>query len=146
MNQLGTKLKLYIDPSGVGGSSWSEFDDTEEDTLNQSRNVGEIRNRASDWVKVLTGKRDASVEVTATFKKNDPQYEAIRDAFNSGSDIGIAAFSGVITDAGEEGLQADCKVVQMNRLGPLEDAVKHSITFRPSAESLVEPSYAEITT
>jgi hypothetical protein len=144
--RLGTDFKLYLDPSGVGGSSWTEFTYIEDNTLGLERNVAEIANRASDWIKVLTGKRKATVSFTATFKLGNTQYEALRDAFHNNTDIGIAVMSGTITDAGEEGLQADCKVTKFERAEPLQDAVKCNVELMPSAESTTEPAYSEIST
>lgn len=144
--KLGGNMKLYLDPSGVGGSSWTEYTYVEQDSLNEERTAAEIRNRASDYVKVLGGKLNSTIELTATYHKGNAQYEALRDAFINNADIGVAVMTGTITDAGEEGLQADCKVVAFNKPRPLEEGASFSFTLRPSAESTTEPAYTEIST
>ncbi len=144
MPKLGTKCKTYIDASG-GVTTWVEVVNVEDATLNQDRNAGEVMNRGSDWVKVLTGKKNAVIDVTLTLNVADAQYIALRNAYNNDSDVGVAVMSGVITTVGEEGFQAACKIVSFNRTETLQDVVKIAMQLRPSAASTIEPAYVLIT-
>lgn len=145
MTQLGDNCKLYVSTDSIGGSpTWSELTKVEEDNINQERNAAEIANRSSDFVKVLTGKRNVTIEVTTTYVKGNTVIEMVRDAFNNNTMLAAAAMTGTITDAGEEGLQMDGKVVSFNHARPLQDGVKVTFQIRPDATSSAEPQWAEI--
>lgn len=143
--QLGNDCKTYFSTTSVGGSpTWTEWTDIEEDSVNQERNAAEIANRASDWVKILAGKRNATVEITATYNKGNAAFEMVRDAFNNNTMLAVSAMTGNVATAGEEGLQADCRVVSFQHQRPLQDGCKVTFTLRPDATSSTDPSWNEI--
>lgn len=144
--QIGLDAKFYVGSSDIGdvGNTWTEVPEVEEITLNLETAEAEIKNRASDWVKILLGQKNASIDVTITYDKTDTEYDALRDAWLNKTDIAVAVMDGAIATSGNEGLQIDAKVTSFTRNEPLEEGLTINLTLRPSAESANEPDLVEI--
>lgn len=140
-HRLGLDGYLQYDTTGVATPTWVDYENVEEINLNLERAAGEIKNRASNWGKVLVGKLMATLEVTVTYDSGDGDYEAFRDAFLNGTDIGVYCGTDDIATSGSEGLVADMKVTAMSRGEPLEESMTISFTLQPSAASATEPSW-----
>ena len=143
--KLGLDGFVHYDTSGVASPTWLDADNVEEVTLNLERPAGEIKNRSSDWMKVLLGKQGASIEITMTYNGGAADWEAFRDAYLNGTDIGVAIMTGDIATVGSEGLVADMKVTAMSRAEPLEEGMQVTFTLQPSAASATEPAWSETT-
>lgn len=141
--EIGLDCKAYLDASGVGGSSWAEITDIESITLRLEHATAEVRNRSLTWAGILLGLKSGTIDIECTYDQDDTQYEALRDAWVNGSDIGIAISDEAVATVGANSFQADCKIVSFEREEPLEDVVKIRMSLQPSAESSTTPSYAE---
>lgn len=141
---VGRDCKAYYDASGVGGSSWAEITKARDITLNMENVEAEVRDRSSAYSRVLTALKDVSIEFSITYDQDNAAYEALRDAWETGSDIGIAIMDEAIATVGAEGFQADCKVLNFTRNEGLEDSVSVDVTLRPSAASTTAPDLVEV--
>lgn len=144
MYQVGLDCILYLDASGVGGSSWAAITDAQDVTVGLQHGKATVANRASDWLKTLLTHKELSIEFDLTFDPDDTEFQALRAAFTGKTDIGIAAYNEAIATVGAEGVQVDCKVVNFTRNEPVGDTVTVSVTLEPSAESSTEPAYTVI--
>ena len=140
----GRDAKLYYSIAGVGTPTWVLLGRARDVTLNMENVEAEVRDRASNYSKALLGLKDVSIEFSMTYDQDDAGYEALRDAWETGADIGIAVMDEIITTVGAEGFQADCKVLNFTRNEGLEDSVSVDVTLRPSAASAEEPDLVEV--
>ncbi len=140
---IGLDAYVHYDTTGVASPTWVDLTIVEEVTLNIEHSEAEIKNRASAWVGILLGLKDASIEATISYDPSDAGYEAFRDAFLNKTVIGVAVMSDDIATTGAEGLIADCYVTSFSRNEPLEEALTVTMTLRPAANSATAPAWSE---
>ncbi len=140
---IGLDAYVHYDTTGVDTPTWVDLTIVEEVTLTIEHGEAEIKNRASAWVGVLLGLKDASVEVTITYDPSHAGFEAFRDAFLNKTLIGCAIMSDDIANSGAEGLVADMYVTSFARNEPLEEALNVTMTLRPAANSSNTPAWSE---
>lgn len=137
--KIGLEAKLYmagspLDGSGPSGASWTELTNIRDCTLSVEKGEADVTTRGNNGWRARRGTlKDGTIEFEMVVDPGDTSYQAIRDAFMSGDEIGIAAMSGDIEETGEEGLVANCEVFNFSRSEPLEDAMTVSVTLRPSS-------------
>lgn len=142
--RLGMNAKLYLaaatlsgdEASDVEAATWTEVDNVRDLTLNLETGEADITTRAnSGWRQTLGTLKDGSVEYEAVWDDADTQFGLIKDAWLAGSEIGVAVMTGDIEVAGEEGLAGNFSVTNFTRSEALEDAIKVSVTLKPSSQS-----------
>ena len=62
----------------------------------------------------------------------DPDFTAIKDAFLNDTTLDMAVMDGDINNAGHQGLRADFSVINFSRQEQLEEAMKVSVTIKPT--------------
>lgn len=142
--QSGLNCALYIDGSGVGGSSWSEVDDAANVSQSSQRNQGTVKNRSSSYELFLPGQISVEHTVTVTLNRGDTALATIKTAYDAGTILGVAAMTGTITDINEIGYQYDALVTSFNMEQGIDDAVELTIGLRPHANYGTAPSHATI--
>jgi hypothetical protein len=146
MSDVGHKAKVYYatDDDIEGTPTWTLLSIVEEATPSEELSVGEVKNRASDEVKVADALFTRQGELRLTHSPGDAGYEAFRDAFHNKTDIAIAIMDGPIATVGSEGLQMDVKVTSWSRSEPLEEVMGIDFTVRPSAAAATTSAWVEI--
>lgn len=146
MSEIVTGLlaKAYIDPSGVGGSTWTEVKILGDVQLPSSHNTGKVKERGSGFEKTVLGQKVNQATFTLTRRVGNANWEAIRDAYLNKTLLGFAFMTGPIATSGSEGWQFDGVIVDFPIAEPLEEASTVDVVVEPAAESTVEPSYVEI--
>ncbi|MGE4157705.1 MAG: phage tail tube protein [Planctomycetota bacterium] len=135
--KLGMEGKLYFDPSGVGGSTWTEMPNAKDVTLNLEKGEADVTTRANQgWRATIGTLRDASVEFEMIWDTADAGFAAIKDAFLNGTPIGLAIMDGGIALAGSQGLQANFSITNFSRSEPLEESMSVSVTAKPTYSTL----------
>jgi hypothetical protein len=86
----------------------------------------------SGWKQTLATLKDGSVEFEMVWDTNDPDFAAIRDAWLNNTEISLAVMDGDI-DTLAQGLVSNFVVTNFSRTEPLEDAIKVSVTAKPSS-------------
>ena len=144
--KLGMNAKLYYNTSGVAGSgSWVLMGNVTDVTLTLETAEADVTTRGNDgWRATTPTLKDASVEFEQVWNPGDAGFEAIKDAFINVTTIGIEVLDGLRTTAGSQGLRADMRVTTFTRTEPLEEAMKVSVTLKPTY-SLTAPEWVEIT-
>lgn len=144
MPRLGMNAKLYIaddvledDSAGdVTSASWNEVENVRDVTLNLETGEADVTTRANDgWKQTLATLKDGSVEFEMVWDTDDDIFESIKDAWLNNQELAGAVMSGDIETAGEEGLVSNFTVTNFSRSEPLEDAIKVSVTLKPSSQS-----------
>jgi hypothetical protein len=140
---LGMNAKLYraaalltgTDDTDASGASWDEIANVRDVTLNLETGEADVTTRAnSGWKQTLPTLKDGSVEFEMVWDTNDPDFAAIRDAWLNNDEIALAVMDGPIASAGQ-GLVSNFAITNFSRTEPLEDAIKVSVTAKPSSFS-----------
>ena len=138
---LGKDCKLYFGDVPLDGVTetaatmdWTELDNALDVNLNLSTGEADITTRANNgWKATAATLKEGSVEFEMLWKPTDAGFAAIIAAWLAGSEIPIAALDGAITVEGKKGLVSNCTVTNFSRSEPLEEAVKASVTLKPSS-------------
>ena len=138
---LGMNCKLYFGDTQLDGVTetaatmdWTELDNALDVNLNLSTGEADITSRANNgWKATAATLKDGSVEFEMIWKPGDAGFAAIQAAWAAGTEIAIAAMDGAITTAANRGLVSNCTVTNFSRSEPLEEAVKASVTVKPSS-------------
>jgi hypothetical protein len=138
---LGMNAKLYrgddllesASSSDISGINWEEITNVRDVTLNLETGEADVTTRAnSGWKQTLATLKDGSVEFEMVWDTNDPDFAAIRDAWLNNTEISLAVMDGDI-DTLAQGLVSNFVVTNFSRTEPLEDAIKVSVTAKPSS-------------
>jgi hypothetical protein len=138
---LGKDCKLYFGDVPLDGVTetaatmdWTELDNALDVNLNLSTGEADITTRANNgWKATAATLKEGSIEFEMLWKPTDAGFAAIIAAWLAGSEIPIAALDGAITVEGKKGLVSNCSVTNFSRSEPLEEAVKASVTLKPSS-------------
>ena len=142
--RLGMEAKLYYDPAGVGGSTWTELANVKDLTLNLETGEADVTTRGNaGWRATVATLKDGSIEFEMVWDTADPGFTAIKDAYFNNTPIGFAVMDGDIATPGSQGLQADFSITNFSRNEPLEEAVTVSVTAKPTYSS-VAPAWVTV--
>jgi len=137
--KIGLECKAYYasavlsDDVTPATASWNEIDEARDITLTLERGEADVSSRASTWAAFKATLKNGRVDMELSYDATDTAYEALRDAWDSGDEIGIAIMDGDIETGGSEGFCANMSVLNMTRNEPLEDGVTVSVSLRPSS-------------
>jgi len=135
MHQLGMNCVLFFKVGGIaGGGAWLAANNVRDATLNMEANETDVTTRGNaGWEATAPTLRKASVDTELIWAPAEPFFTALKNAFMAVSAaervIGIRAMSAA---SDGEGLQADMAVSKFSRSEDLEDAVKVSVTLKPT--------------
>jgi hypothetical protein len=132
--KLGLEAKLYFCAAGIGGTPvWTLVTNIKDLTLNIDKGEAEVSTRGGGgWKATIGTLKDASIEWEMVWDTADAGFEAMRSAFFGGTLLGLAVMDGPVAEAGSEGLWADCAILKFDRDEALEEAVKVSVTAKPT--------------
>jgi hypothetical protein len=117
---LGHIKKAYLDPSGVGGSTWSELKQASDIKIPRAHNRVEVDERGEPYVLEALGRTKAEVQMSVTCRPGATNYETLRTAFINKTGIGFAFCTGAIATAGTKGWRADMLVADFPDDGAME--------------------------
>lgn len=139
----GRKSKLYFDETGAGQGSWTELKKVGDVNMPDSRNMSAINTRESGFQMNAPGQRVVEITCNLKLKNGDANTEAIRDAYEDETVIGIANYIGDMADIGAQGFQADCYVSEFPKNLPLEDWANSDVKFVLAFDTSFTPVWAE---
>jgi hypothetical protein len=96
--QLGEKNKLYYD-SGLlsgGASAYTLLTDVVNVTINETKETGEVRSRATKYVGHLPSLRLVSFSFDMIRDVTDANYQALRDAYDADDPVVFRIASGTV--------------------------------------------------
>lgn len=141
----GKNSKTYFDASGAGVTAWTEITAVADVDMPDSYDTDKFATRASPFKKAVLGARDISISFNFKVTNGDAEFEALRDAFNNGTVIGIANYIGDILTVGAQGMQMDCLITEMPKKIPYGSQVNIDVKLEPAYSSTFEPVWAETT-
>jgi len=142
--QLGMRGKLYRNTGTYGVPVWEEIDNVKDLTLNLEKAEADVTTRANDgWRAKLGALKDASIDYEMVWDTEDPNFEAVKDAWFDDTLIDMAVMDGDIATSGSQGLRAEMAVLTFTREEPLEEAMKASVNLVPGY-SVNAPEWLEV--
>jgi len=135
----GYAASLEYQTDGVAGSAgWEVLGIVQDVEVNLDATEIDVTTRASaGWKQYEPGLRDAQITFSMLFDKADEGYEAIRDAWESRSVIGLRALDAATSG---EGLVADFKITSFSNPQPLDGVLVVNCTAR-LCQSATAPSW-----
>ena len=132
--KIGHEGKIYYKEGGVAGvDPFAELTNARDVTLNLEATEADVTTRASGgWKWTAAAMKDASIEWESIWDSTDAGFTAILNAFLDGEPIGLQVLDGPNDVAGNQGLEADFSILKITRAEPLEDAMKCTITAKPT--------------
>ena len=144
----GIEGKLYYKVAGVGGAGdWVELENCINPTLNMEGVECDLTARANGRFKATgVSLNDSSVDLEMIWDTADVDFTAIQEAFNRTNDltknlIGISVMDGAIATEGSQGLRADMAVTKFTRSEQNEDAMRVSVTLKPTRSTTAPAWY-----
>lgn len=141
---IGKARKFYVDVDGsIAVPTWVLAGKIQGLSMNSSHNVAEIEERGESDVLVLPGHKTREISLQLTHRPGDATFDAIQDAYENQTKLGVAVMSGLITNVGERGYQAEVYVTQFDDdQGHTNSAI--AVTLRPAADYVTAPAFVEI--
>lgn len=128
---LGAECIMYRG-TGSYGSSLNAIGNVTDATLNAPWTEANATTRGS-YPNEITEPvmRQISFDFTIQGRRDDADFEAIRNAYLNKTPIELAGLDGPDDEAGSQGFHADCKITAFVRGEPLGDFVTYQVTAKP---------------
>ena len=124
--KLGLDAKIFH--GTAGNRAATEMKNVTDVTLNLETGEADITTRAAEgWRITAATLKEASVEFEMVWDTSDSGFNAIQQAF-----FGNKAIALFVSDGDGNGLDADFVVSSFSRSEPLEEALKVSVTCKPT--------------
>ncbi len=143
--KLGMDAKLYFCADGMSGTpTWTEIKNVKDVTLNLETGEAEVTTRGNgNWRATVATLKEGTVEFEMVWDTDDAGFTAIKDAYFNNTPIAFAVMDGDVATAGSQGLQADFTITNFSRNEPLEEALRVSVTAKPTY-STVAPAWVTV--
>ena len=131
--KLGMDAKLYRNTGSYGSPVWNEVKNVKDVTLNLEAGEADVTTRGNGgWRANIATLKDASLEFEMVWDTADDDFTAIRTAFLTNAAIEFAVLDGPVATSGSQGLRASMAITNFSRAEPLEEAIKVSVTAKPT--------------
>ena len=141
---IGRLHKIYIElDADLATPTWGLYGKIQGGNRSGNRDVSEIKERDLDDTTVLLGHKNREITIPITRRPGNAQYDALEEAFENGTKIGIAMMTGLIATVGERGYQAEMYVTNWDD-DQAHDSSTIQVTLRPAADYVTAPDFVEI--
>lgn len=124
--KLGLECKLYR--GAAGATANTEMTNVTNVSLSLEKGEADITTRAADgWKMSAATLKEASIEFEMLYDPQDADFLAIQSAY-----FGNTALAFFISDGSGGGLDCDCVITNFSIDQSLEEAVKVSVTLKPT--------------
>lgn len=143
--KLGLHAKLYRNTGSGGTPTWNEITNVRDVTLNLETGEADVStNGNGGWRANIATLKGATLEFEMMWDTADDDFTAIREAFLNNTPIEFAVLDGGSTTPGSQGLRASMAIINFTRSEPLEEAIKVSVTAKPTY-STTAPTWMTVT-
>ena len=137
---LGLNAKMYREAS----STWYEFSNVRDVTLNLDRTTADVTTRGGNgWRQSVATLKNGSVSFTMVYDTADANFTAVKDGFLNDTDIKFGIYDGDRTTSGTQGLEADFTITGFTINEGLEEAMTVDVTIE-TAYSSTAPDWVTI--
>ena len=127
MVKLGMDAVLYR--GAPGQTAETEVENVKDVTVNMETGEADVTTRKTNgWRAYASTLKEASVEFQINYDIEDEDFKAFQAAFFNNEPIAL-----FVSDGDGNGLDADFSITSFSQEQPLEDAVKVSITAKPTS-------------
>ena len=132
--KLGMDAKLYRNTGSYGSPVWNEVKNVKDVTLNLEAGEADVTTRGNaGWRANIATLKDASLEFEMVWDTADDDFTASRTVFLTNAAIAFAVLDGPVATSGSQGLRASMAITNFSRAEPLEEAIKVSVTAKPTS-------------
>jgi hypothetical protein len=132
---LGMNAVIQYKSGGVGAdptTGWNTMGNVTDVTLNAETAEADVTTRSNNgWRATVPTLKDGGIEFEMIWDPSDAGFTAIQQAFLNSTIIGIRALDKA-PDGSAQGLRADMAVTNFSRTEPLEEAIKASVSLKPT--------------
>lgn len=132
---LGLDAKMYRNTGTYGSPTWTEMTNVRDVTFNLDKGEANVTTRGSKWELVKFTLKKAGVDFEMIWDTSDSSFAAILAAWLADTDMEFLILDGPVGTAGSQGLRATMSIKSVSRSEPLEDALKASVSLRPTYAS-----------
>ena len=133
----GTDAVLYY--GAAGSRATNLLENVRDVTLNLDKSEVDVTTRAgSGWKQTIGGLKDASIEFDMIWDDEDAGFTALQAAFFNDTAVALLCLDQI----NGKGLDADFAITKFSRSEALDDALKVSVTAKPTRSSRA-PSWKE---
>lgn len=133
MIKLGLNAKFYRNKSTYQSPQWDEVTNVRDLTLALDKSEADVTTRANGgWRAIIGALKDGAINFEMLWDTADDDFQAFLDAWTGDSAIEVLCLDGAVSVAGSEGLRATMQVLKFERQEPLEEAMKVSVTIKPT--------------
>jgi len=130
---IGLNCVLYRNTGSFGTPVWDVVGNVRDNTLSLETGEADVTTRTNNgWRAVIATLKTASVEFEMVWDNADADFTAIRTAFLTNASLEFLILDGLVATVGSQGLRATCMIGKFTRSEPLEDAVKASVSIKPT--------------
>ena len=131
--KLGLDARLYRNTGTYSAVTWNEVKNVKDLTLSLEAGEADVTTRGNGgWRATIATLKDGSLEFEMVWDTADDDFTAIRSAFLTNGSVEFAVLDGPVTTAGSQGLRAAMAITNFSRSEPLEEAIKVSVTAKPT--------------
>ena len=143
--KLGMDAKLYRNTGSYASPVWNEVKNVKDVTLNLEAGEADVTTRGNGgWRANIATLKGATLEFEMMWDTADDDFTAIREAFLNNTPIEFAVLDGASNQSGSQGLRASMAIINFTRSEPLEEAIKVSVTAKPTYSSTA-PTWMTVT-
>ena len=131
--RLGLDARLYRNTGTYSAVTWNEVKNVKDLTLSLEAGEADVTTRGNGgWRATIATLKDGSLEFEMVWDTADDDFTAIRTAFLTNGHVEFAVLDGAVATAGSQGLRAAMAITNFSRSEPLEEAIKVSVTAKPT--------------
>ncbi len=131
--KLGLDARLYRNTSVYASPTWNEVKNVKDLTLSLEAGEADVTTRGNGgWRATIATLKDGSLEFEMVWDTADDDFTAIRTAFLTNGSVEFAVLDGAVATTGSQGLRAAMAITNFSRSEPLEEAIKVSVTAKPT--------------
>lgn len=131
--KLGLDARLYRNTGAYSSVTWNEVKNVKDLTLSLEAGEADVTTRGNGgWRATIATLKDGSLEFEMVWDTADDDFTAIRTAFLTNGQVEFAVLDGPVATSGSQGLRAAMAITNFSRSEPLEEAIKVSVTAKPT--------------
>ena len=132
--KLGLDARLYRNTGAYSSVTWNEVKNVKDLTLSLEAGEADVTTRGNGgWRATIATLKDGSLEFEMVWDTADDDFTAIRTAFlTNGQRSSSRSLMAPYNTAGSQGLRAAMAITNFSRSEPLEEAIKVSVTAKPT--------------
>lgn len=140
---VGLDAKLYRNTGTFGVPTWDEIPEVQDLNVPLDKGEAEVKQRGLDWRLFVETLKETTIDFELLHDDTaaSSDFDVIRDAYHTiGTVIDFLVLDGSSATSGSTGFRAECFVKQFAENQPLEEALTHTVSLRPTPTANAQPT------